>query len=291
MNFDDLVERGLVHKKAYTAGEYTGLSVFKYSRKVFYDNLWGLDDRLLEARGMVLDSMGNILVWPFRKVFNYQENGTTIGEDQLCTVVRKVNGFLGCVTNTVHYGVICSTTGTLDSDYAKLVEKHVDTSRICHDYTFLFEICDNGDPHIVAEEEGAYLIGMRDLSTGLMVSEATLDKIAAASGFKRPEVFEATFAEVLSLSKTVQHEGFMVYSGSTALKIKSKHYLAKKFLMRMSAGKVDGMFTNPNIVKQTIDEEFYEIVDFITTHFMQEVWQAMNDQQRREIIEGYFNAN
>ena len=290
MNFDDLVERGLVHKKTYTEGKYAGLSVFKYSRKVFYDNLWSLDDRLLEARGVVLDSDGNVVVWPFRKVFNYQENGTTIGEEQLCSVVRKVNGFLGCVTKTEKYGTLYSTTGTLDSDFAKLVAKHVDDSQLVTGVTYLFEICDENDPHIVHENVGAYLIGIRFLNTGGMVSEKALDSVAEVRGFKRPEVTTTTFANVLQMSRTVQHEGFMVYSGKTALKIKSKHYLAKKFLMRMSDGKVDGMFTNPNIVKQTIDEEFYDIVDYITTHFMQEVWQEMSDQQRRQIIEGYFNG-
>ena len=290
MNFDDLVERGLVHKKTYTEGKYAGLSVFKYSRKVFYDSLWELDSRLMEARGIVLDSDDNIIVWPFRKVFNYQENGTTIGEEQLCSVVRKVNGFLGCVTKTLNYGTIYSTTGTLDSDFAKLVAKHVDDSKIEMGYTYLFEICDKSDPHIVHEEAGAYLIGVRDLRTGVMIRESILDLIALDLGVRRPATFAMTFASVLKLSRTVQHEGFMVYSGKTALKIKSKHYLAKKFLMRMSDGKVDGMFTNPNIVKQTIDEEFYDIVDYITTHFMQEVWQEMSDQQRRQIIEGYFNG-
>lgn len=290
MNFDDLVERGLVHKKTYTEGKYAGLSVFKYSRKVFYDNLWELDSRLMEARGIVLDSDDNIIVWPFRKVFNYQENGTTIGEEQLCSVVRKVNGFLGCVTKTEKYGTLYSTTGTLDSDFAKLVAKHVDDSQLVTGVTYLFEICDENDPHIVHENVGAYLIGIRFLNTGGMVSEKALDSVAEVRGFKRPEVTTTTFANVLQMSRTVQHEGFMVYSGKTALKIKSKHYLAKKFLMRMSDGKVDGMFTNPNIVKQTIDEEFYDIVDYITTHFMQEVWQEMSDQQRRQIIEGYFNG-
>ena len=291
MNFDDLVQRGLVHKKTYTEGKYAGLSVFKYSRKVFYDNLWSLDDRLLEARGMVLDSDGNIVVWPFRKVFNYQENGTTIPEEKLCTVARKVNGFLGCVTKTEKYGTIYSTTGTLDSDFAKLVAKHVDDAKIEEGYTYLFEVCDSSDPHIVYEEEGAYLIGIRNLNTGEMIKESLLDLVAKDLGVKRPDWFKCSFAHVLVISRLITHEGFMVYSGDTALKIKSKHYLAKKFLMRMSDGKVDGMFTNPSLVKQTIDEEFFDFVDYITTHFMQEVWQEMSDQQRRQIIEEYFNAN
>ena len=78
LNVDDLVEQGLVKKKTYTKGKYKGLSVLKYSRKVFFDNLWHLDDRLLECRGTVVDEADNIIVLPFKKVFNFGENGTYV---------------------------------------------------------------------------------------------------------------------------------------------------------------------------------------------------------------------
>ena len=71
---EGLVEQGLVKKKTYKDGEFSGLSVLKYSRKVFYDNLWNKDKRLLDCRGMVVDSDDNIVVWPFTKVFNLYEN-------------------------------------------------------------------------------------------------------------------------------------------------------------------------------------------------------------------------
>lgn len=55
-NADDLVEKGLVTKKTYNKGLYKGLSVYKYTRKVFFDNLWGEDSRLLDCRGIVIDT-------------------------------------------------------------------------------------------------------------------------------------------------------------------------------------------------------------------------------------------
>lgn len=75
--FEHLVNQGLVKEKKYP----NGLRVFKYSRKVFYDALWNTDPLLLEARGMVLDADGNKVMWPFTKVFNFKENGTTCEPD------------------------------------------------------------------------------------------------------------------------------------------------------------------------------------------------------------------
>lgn len=49
LNVQDLIERKLVTKKTYTNGIYKGLSVLKYPKKVFYDNLWHLNDRLLDC--------------------------------------------------------------------------------------------------------------------------------------------------------------------------------------------------------------------------------------------------
>ena len=52
--FQDLIDRKLV--KGNTVGD---LTIYKYTKRVFFDNLWGEDSRLLDARGMVLDSEGN----------------------------------------------------------------------------------------------------------------------------------------------------------------------------------------------------------------------------------------
>ena len=67
-NVDDLVEKGLVTKKTYKDGEFEGLSVYKYTRKVFFDNLWNEDLRLLDCRGIVIDTDYNIISYPFTKI-------------------------------------------------------------------------------------------------------------------------------------------------------------------------------------------------------------------------------
>ena len=292
-NFDDLIERKLVQKKSYP----NGLSIYKYTRRVFYDALWNEDARLLEARGIVLDEVGNVVVWPFTKVFNHHENGTELPSETQVVVARKVNGFMAAAR--YYKGeLIVSTTGTLDSDYAQLARSHLEKldqerlKELAGAFTLMFEICDASDPHIVAEEEGAYLIGARIMQENYaLATEFFLDQAASVLGASRPATFTCTFVELLEITPRTLHEGFMVRlrgSEKIVMKIKSTHYLTKKFIMRMGGRKVDFMYDSPAAVKQTIAEEFYSIVDYITQHIDRADWREMSEVWRRRFIEDYF---
>ncbi|WKV20410.1 putative RNA ligase [Pseudomonas phage 16Q] len=294
--FKALIEAGLVKQKRYE----NGLSVFKYARKVFYDALWNTDPLLLEARGIVLDDDGNKVIWPFTKVFNYGENQAGWCLDSTTPVVapRKVNGFMAACRYW-DGELIVSTTGSLDSDFSNLARTHIEKLQgieiMACNLTVLFEICDPSDPHIVEEEAGAYLIGARYMQNtiyeGEMASEGQLDDLAYLIGARRPEVFRGTFGELWEMVKTCKHEGWMVIDAATretVCKIKSPHYLSKKFLMRMGQKKVTAMFEDKDEFIKTIDEEFYPVVDYITKSWDAEKWQATTEADRRSIIEKYF---
>lgn len=287
--FQELIAKGLVKQKRYD----NGLSVFKYTREVFYKALWNEDPLLLEARGMVLDDDGNKVIWPFTKVFNHHENGTELDLDTVVIAPRKVNGFMASVRYW-NGELIVSTTGTLDSDFVAIARKHIEklnTVEMDEELTYLFEICDPSDPHIVEETDGAWLIGARSMNTGKMMTEKWLDQEAHYIKALRPEVFCGTFREVLELLQDCKHEGYMVRlagTEETVMKLKSPHYLAKKFLMRMGQKKVDFMFTNKEEFLKTIDEEFYGIVHYITRWYDAESWGRRTDKERRAVIEAYF---
>jgi len=289
--FQKLIEAGLVKQKRYE----NGLSVFKYSRKVFYDALWNTDPLLLEARGIVLDDDGNKVIWPFTKVFNYNENnaGVNLMMDTPVIAPRKINGFMASVTR--YKGeILVSTTGSLDSDfvgYAKEMLEPLDLFHVKSGYTFLFEICHPEDPHIIEETLGAWLIGCRNHETGLMASEASLDNAAEQMGALRPEVFRGTFGQLWHMVRDCKHEGWMVIDAATretVMKIKSPHYLSKKFIMRMGNKKVDQMFDNKEEFLKTLDEEFYAVVHYITRWWDKDKWKETDEASRRAIIEKYF---
>lgn len=293
--FEQLIKDGLVKQKRYD----NGLSVFKYARKVFYDALWNTDPLLLEARGLVLNDDGEKVIWPFTKVFNYNENGAGAWLSSSTKIVapRKVNGFMAACRYW-NGELIVSTTGSLDSDFAVLARTHIEALSgkavlrgTARTHTLIFEICDPSDPHIVEEEAGAYLIGARDMWFGDMATEAKLDMCAELIGAKRPEVFRGTFGELWELVKTCKHEGWMVIDAATretVCKIKSPHYLSKKFLMRMGNKKVDQMFDSKQEFLMTLDEEFYEIAEYITSTFHKDGWKETSEALRRAVIEKFF---
>lgn len=299
-NVDDLVAKKLVTKKTYIDGPYAGLSVLKYKNNVFWDNLWHTDPRLLECRGMVVDAEDNVIIWPFTKIFNRFENGTDLPLDQQVVCVRKVNGFMATAAVRGEK-LLVSTTGTLDSEFSTLARKHLDELKFDgvafpEDFTFIFEICDRSDPHIIDEEEGAYLIGVRDLAlNGVMVEEHKLDRIAEVIGAKRPIWGVVPFGDVVYNVQHVQHEGYVIRNIGTdeenselLMKIKSPHYLAKKFLMRGGDNKWDMIWDNPQEARKRIDEEYYSLLEWLRFAFEKEEWKALDSQVRREKIETYF---
>lgn len=266
----------LVTRKEST--RYPGLFVLKYHRKVFYNNLW--TSELQEMRGIVVDKDWNIVVYPFTKIFNRHENGTDIDRDEEVTAVRKVNGFMAAVTHDFTHGYIVSTTGSLDSEYVDLAKKYVgDLYRkaIVPNTTFLFEICDPSDPHIIEEEAGAYLIGARDTGSGEMYSESVLDNTARLLDVNRPEWKKCPFSEVVQEAKTCKHEGFVVHGKTVTLKIKSPYYLSKKFFARMSSTKLLERLANGS-ARQIVDEEYYPLLDYIDAN--KELVSSMEEQDR-----------
>lgn len=269
---------------------YPGLFVLKYHRKVFYDALW--TPEIQEFRGMVVDADYNIVVHPFTKVFNRFEQGTDIDLDEEVVAVKKINGFMGVVTVTNSHGVLYSTTGSLDSDFADLVRKHVpDTSGMRVGYSYIFEICDETDPHIIPEKTGAYLIGMRDCHTGEMLSEQMLDDWAKAlniHGWMRPSWAVCKFVHIVMAAKLCQHEGFMVYGKDTSLKIKSPYYLVKKLLARMTEKRFENNWLDTQQMREIIDEEYFPLLAHIREN--REEFRVMNEQDRLTFMRDYLST-
>lgn len=245
---------------------YPGLFTVKYHNRVFYDNLW--TDELKESRGRVELADGTVVVNPFTKIFNRNENNTDIAPGEVCVVSLKVNGFMAAVTYVPFVNkVVVSTTGSLDSDFVAMAEEYITDSiknKIEQNYrgkTLLFEVCHPKDPHIIPQVPGIYLIGMRDVSSKLPYFstasyERTLDHIAETLGVERTVWCETTFLDLLVEVKTAKLEGAVVYGqdSGTVLKIKSPYYLANKAVARVR--------DIEKLNKQFIDEEFYTLIEY-----------------------------
>lgn len=260
------------------------LYVCKYSRKVFYNNLW--DSILVEARGLVLDQFYNIVAYPFTKIFNYgiEANAPKFQPEEQVTAVRKVNGFMVAMTN--YKGkLLVSTTGTIDSKYVEMAREYV--SKELEDYilstqetTFMFECVHYNDPHIIPEYEGLYYLGQR--YNGLQSFITTTNKaMSQLKGVSIPEQLHCTFQEVLDLVKTCKHEGFVVYSidaegNQKVTKIKSPYYLTSKAIARASGYKLSRL---------RVDEEFHPLLKQIS---QDDNFVNLAEQERLNYIREYY---
>lgn len=271
-----------------------GIFVLKYAPKVFYNNLW--TPELTECRGTVVDADYNVISRPFTKIYNRGERSMDIPRDVEVYAVEKINGFMGCATwhdNQVLY----STTGTIDSEFAELATYHLhDKYKLMKDfphYSFIFEICDKNDEHIIVEDQGAYLLGARLKawnSPNHAIGEAELDMLAKTYGLMRPKWSLGRFSDYVELVKKVDHEGYVCYSpnGEHELKMKSPYYLATKFLGRVNDEKFLRWMKHPEELRKIIDEEFYGIIQYIDCRGVQEFLE-LNEKIRMMVVRDYFD--
>ena len=284
---------------------YPELTVLKYKRSVFYENRF--DEALREMRGLVMDKHNRIIVRPFKKQFNYSERIAKdskyplhLSDEQRVDAVVKINGFLGCCTcvelppqhpshaAAFNHQVIYSTTGSIDSDFAKMVERHCRPYEALFkaypNHTFLFEITDASDVHIIQEQLGETLIGIIEVASGRQFREDEVDKIAAEYGLQRPPLLEnIRFGELKALLKTVKHEGFMVFDAETKetlCKMKSPYYLVSKFFGRSNESNL-----GRKLDKKHLDEEYYPLVDYIREQ--RDTFSMLNEQEKIAFIQHY----
>lgn len=297
MNIAQLFEQhqNLVVRKATSN---PNLFVLKYKRAVFAKDLW--NDFLRECRGLVVDQHWNIVALPFSKIHNYgvEKAAPEFADDEPVFVSRKVNGFM--VACTWFQGdLLWSTTGSIDSDFCTLASKQYqqlsDAQRSefkaiiqsAPTTTFLFECVDPSDPHIVHEDPGLYFLGCRahDFNAPTILRSAAEEAVIwAGTGVKIVETCTVMFADLKQMAKTCKHEGFVFeseYGSHRVSKIKSPHYLTKKFLMRGNWEK----FQNKS--KDLLDEEFFPLYSYIY-EVEQDRFFELDEIARREFIEQFF---
>lgn len=313
MKIEQLKEYVLNHPDLVTMKEsvtYPGLFVLKYKKKVFFDSLW---NRYLEkCRGLVVDKDFNIVVHPFDKIYNYgiEKDAPVLNDDELVLAVKKYNGFMAAVSK-YNGEIIVSTTGSLDSDYAKLAREMILRSLTKDDFheniTDIFEICHPSDPHIIPEKQGIYVLGWRgntdinsDINFASTIKRLSNREISDINYYKQhiydtfdeegyssdqtifyPSPTLTTLGELKERVKTIHHEGYIIYTTKgESLKIKSPYYLFLKFLARCS--KTEKLFHKD--AKKNLPEEFYPVIEHVQANI--EEFALLDEQNRLEYVRG-----
>jgi RNA ligase len=271
-----------------------GVFVLKYKNKCFYDNIW--NDIIENTRGAVIDEKYNLIANPFRKIFNYgiEPRAPRIGENEIVTAIRKVNGFMLSVS-WFNNSLLFSTTGSVDSDFVNLGKKvfyetltkqqiiSVETLACCGS-TLLFEICSDEDPHIISEDIGAYFLGFRPNRWNepvIPVHEYNHEIYGKSVG----QIERITFGELKEQIKDCKHEGYLVYTeDKRATKIKSPFYLIQKFFARCN--NTDRLLTKH--IKESYPEEYFPLIDHIQSNVEQ--FSLLSEQDRLSYIRTYLES-
>jgi hypothetical protein len=267
--------------------------VLKYRKTVFYNNLW--NEFLEHCRGTIVDSEFNLVSYPFQKIYNFgiEQAAPVLSDETKVTAFRKVNGFMVAVT--VHNGeLLVSTTGSASSDFVAMAKELMLTHMCWADWcmmlstadmlgmTFMFEACHKNDPHIIPEKEGLHILGYRKNSWGSKVGYnlEVLDNLAEQFNCHRAQGFATTVGELVNLTKTAQHEGYVAYTDDgQAFKIKSPYYLIQKALAR----KKDILSLN----KEVVDEEYFPLIDHLLT--ISDQFNSLDEQSRLNYIRSFLN--
>jgi hypothetical protein len=270
---------------------YPGLFVLKYKKVVFFKNKW--NDYLEYCRGVVVDKDFNPVVMPFQKIYNHgiEERAPVFQPDDQVMAYDKVNGFM-CAVSVYKGELIVSTTGSLDSDFVKMAEAMIYANadveymkKTCLDgaITLLFEVCSPSDPHIIPEQMGLYFLGFRENTwdSDLRHMAYETNAIALVTGAHKmrvrpvPSYSITTVSELEKSMLTSRREGVVFYHmDGRAAKIKTKWYLAQKFVARNP--RTDKLLTQA--AYEILDEEYYPLLAAIRENIAE--FTALDEQAR-----------
>ncbi len=211
------------------------------------ENLWEADNGFfLECRSVVINlRTEEIVIAPFRKFRNLNE----CPENELSVVVEEIkNAKTVEITNKLDGSMQClrwyngkafmSGSQAIDPNMSwrltdgimKLTDKYKVMAKENKNLTFIFEYISLQDTHVVKytkEQEGLYLIGIRDVYTGRQYSYKEVSEFSIKYNIPMTDIFDKTFDEVLEDIKTIKSddmEGFVINIDGHMIKVKGDDY-------------------------------------------------------------------
>lgn len=273
----------LVERKLAKVSKNGNLWTFKYARKVMYEYLWNKYPELKECRGQTYDATtGELVLNTPTKSFNYLENGTWKDKpmDSEVLLFKKYNGFMASAS--LYNGqLIVGTTGSTSSNFAALARKHIELTGVkncmCSSVTYLFEIIDDSDPHIIDEGDA----GVRFLGTRFN-----------HKFFPSGEPLQVTLQQALELTKTDRGEGWMMYNPedmTDVCKLKTDYYVGKKKLMRLPSKSTRHTLQSEHL-EQLLPGKWKEVLKMIRDTQLLDEWEILTAQQRRLHLESLYET-
>lgn len=301
--------------------EHYGLLLIRYGNyadvfggedDVTPDEFWDkYDGFYLECRSVVIDSRRDCLaITPFKKFRNLNECEETSFEN-ISTKIKnakcvefsdKLDGSMQAARYYNDRIYMCGSTSLnpelswrLEDGYRMLFSQYgyLEIIKENPELTFIFEYISIKDAHVVVyskEQEGLYLIGIRNSLTGEEFSYKDVNNFAEKYGIPSTTVFNKTLDDVikeLDDKKSNEAEGFVVNIDGYKVKIKYNDYVnMHRVLSEISSVNL--------VIKNIADGTFDDMISKIPTAYKDRVYEIairvfkyIHDTEMK--IRGYFD--
>lgn len=236
--------------------EFISIHYIDYGRlaeedlEISFDEIWDVYNGFyLECRGLVLDLKEEcIVVSPFKKFRNLNEGNENqedlvIEEIKHAKSIEITNKLDGSMQSARWYqnrpflagskSIEPEKSEQLKDGHRMLLANHnlIQMLEENPDETFIFEYISLDDAHVVKyrkEEEGQYLIGIRNIYTGEQYSYKKVSEYAEKYGVPMTQIFDKSFQQILEeikVLKSDQQEGFVVNIDGHMIKVKADDYV------------------------------------------------------------------
>lgn len=218
--------------------------------EVNYMSFWDMYDGFyMECRSLVIDIINEkIVLCPFRKFRNMNECEETKEENiaeriKHASCVEFTNKLDGSMQSARWYDgrIVMSGSQSLNPElsfrladgYHMLLshQNYVDFLKDYCGYTAIFEYISLKDQHIVkynSEDEGLYLIGLRNVNTGTELNYTDVIGLAEKYGLRTTNKFDTCLNDVIGSlddKKSDEAEGFVINIDGFKVKVKYNDYV------------------------------------------------------------------
>lgn len=267
--------------------QYNNMILIRYG-KTDLDGLKGMweDEYSIyrECRSLVLDIItGEIILCPFRKFFNINEVkendtdliGKEINEAIVFEITNKLDGSMqsarfynGEIIMSGSMALDVNNSWRLKDGYTMLTDYHERMIKAFPNYTFIFEYISRADRHLVEyQNEGLYLIGIRNVLNGYELNYSGVHMIGSKYGVAMAEIEDISFIDMLNQMRTFkanEKEGWVLNIDGHKVKVKCDDYVKlHRILDKASSVNV--------IIESIADNKYDDLVSKIPNKFRDRV--------------------
>lgn len=288
-------------------------NVYDGETEVSGEDFWNRYDGLYrECRSVVIDVKNECLVLtPFKKFFNINEleetsydniknriNKATCIEftDKLDGSMQSARWYDNKIIMSGSQAINPSNSWRLEDGYRMInsLPGYKDMLKHFPTCTFIFEYISLKDAHVVKykkEQEGLYLIGIRDVNTGVELPYRTVICIANEYNIPTTKLFDKNLDEIMSElddKKSDEAEGFVVNIDGFKVKIKYNDYTyIHKALSKLSSINL--------VIRSIADDKYDDLLSKLPIAYHENVKKVSNIvfnyiKETKNKIREYYNA-